>query len=722
MLDRFLAPSGVSHALKIEAELELGRRMASGALGNIILFGIIWAFSDITINLSSVTFYFGMGLVGTNLIRFVLSRTQPQFYPDLRRRWLLLNDACLFLTALLWGMLCEEVLRTYGLVHSTTAILLLITSGVSAGASNSLNTHKYRAIAFITLVIGIPFGYLANQGPGITLTFSLIFLAYHLFLTQQILTQSKIFWQVLESRKTIEDQKMVIERSLQVKTEFLANMSHEIRTPMNGIMGMITLLINSTKVRGDLEKLKIIQNCCLNLMNLVNDILDFSKLEADKLIIEHKSFGLAKCINELIDLFRAQAIEKGIGLSYSAGIDVPAWIVGDEVRFRQLISNLLSNAIKFSEKGEVSITSHAKEIGHHYYEIEFFIRDTGIGIPESIKDRLFQSFAQVDASTTRKFGGTGLGLAICKGLCEKMGGTISVESKVGEGSTFIVSLRASAAESEQPPVTLASEAALDPLLASKYPLTILVVEDNRVNQAVIMGMLHNLGYTADLAENGQEALDKVILKDYDLILMDCHMPVMDGFDSARKITEYFASKERSPKIIAVSASSMKSDIDRCFASGMSGFIAKPIAVSELTDVLASLKGTTTSRESNPNSEVAAGEESGNEPYDQVAFMANFHGLEDVAEDCIKTFLSIENTMVSAIEKAIEQQSNHDLQIAAHTLKGAVSIFRAESCRLLAWQLEQIGQSDNMSSAPDLFDKLRVELERLRKALNLRKAV
>jgi len=371
------------------------------------------------------------------------------------------------------------------------------------------------------------------------------------------------------------------------KAMFLANMSHEIRTPMNGIISMSNLLISSSSDPDQVKKLHIIQNCGNSLMELMNDVLDFSKLEANKIELDKNPFDLQATTEEVIDLFRSNASEKNIVIDCIYNDYVPRWILGDNTRFRQILSNLMSNAIKFTASGRIEIVVEGLKKNSSLWDIRFSVKDTGIGIPEEVQSKLFQSFSQVDASTTRRYGGTGLGLAISKGLCEKMGGTMSVQSEFGRGSTFKFNF-----ETEEAPISKIQSKTdkikkIDNELGKKHPLRILIVEDNPTNQLVAVELLSKLGYQADIAVNGREALEILERKSYDLIFMDCHMPEMDGFEATKKIVAKY--KNLRPTIVALTASTMKEDIDRCFSHGMDNFIAKPISIPKLIATLKECK-------------------------------------------------------------------------------------------------------------------------------------
>lgn len=370
--------------------------------------------------------------------------------------------------------------------------------------------------------------------------------------------------------------------SLKIKREFLANMSHEIRTPMNGVIGMCNLLLEECNEKSQVEKLKIIQNCGNTLLDLINDILDFSKLEAGRVELENNPFPIEKTILEVVDLLNSKASEKGLTLSYDrSGFDLD-WINSDVTRFRQILMNLIGNAIKFTSEGKISIQCSYKELADKKILVYCSVVDTGVGISEAAQAKLFASFSQVDASTTRQFGGSGLGLAICKGLSEMMGGTISVESKIGEGSNFTFSF---IAEKAMKQAVIQDQKPFESFKDLKFEsLKILIAEDNRVNQQVICGLLKKLGCHADVAANGNEVLSQLKHKGYDLIFMDCHMPEKDGFETTRIICQKY-NEDQKPRIVALTASTMKQDVEKCYASGMDGFLSKPIKIQSLVEVL-----------------------------------------------------------------------------------------------------------------------------------------
>lgn len=368
------------------------------------------------------------------------------------------------------------------------------------------------------------------------------------------------------------------------KSQFLAKMSHEIRTPLNGILGVVQLL-GKTKL-SQLQKnyLKLVDDSSESLLNIINDILDLSKVEAGKMTLEEKSFNLETLIQGVISLYDSQASQKSVRLSLVYDASLAKFFIGDPNRLNQVLLNLINNAIKFTDHGAVNIHVTGTQLTSTRTCLEIKVNDSGIGILPDVLETLFDPFKQADESTTRKYGGTGLGLAISKQIIDLMGGSISAQSEPQVGSSFIVLLtlkRDEILEQEESVVADYTEDAVT--TAAKLLGHVLVVDDSEINRIIAQHMLEDFGLTVAIAENGQEALEQLQIQTFDLILMDCEMPIMDGYEASKKIRNMQSCKERTP-IVALTADAFDENQKKCKEAGMDGFLSKPIMQSRLLGV------------------------------------------------------------------------------------------------------------------------------------------
>lgn len=393
-----------------------------------------------------------------------------------------------------------------------------------------------------------------------------------------------LVWQFLrlhQANKRARHSQHAAESANAAKSDFLANMSHEIRTPLNGVIGMSQLLLSGPITEASRPDLEIVKDSAQSLLTVLNDILDFSKMEAGQLEIVSEPFDLQHLLQRSVNLFLSPATAKGLALELSYPPGLHPHYLGDPNRIQQIMLNLLSNAMKFTPAGCIILRADLQSTNESLANLRLSVMDSGIGIDKATRARLFEKFVQADASTTRLFGGTGLGLAISRHLALLMGGDVSVESEPGRGSTFSLCLPLTI---HQPSATLlpkASKAAPAP----SFHGHILLVEDNAVNQKLMLRSLQRLNLTVSLAVDGQQAVEFVTQNTYDLILMDCQMPRLDGYQATRQIRQLPGPTTRTP-IIALTANAFAEDQSRCLAAGMDGYLSKPVDLSQLHNILA----------------------------------------------------------------------------------------------------------------------------------------
>ncbi|MEH2336995.1 MAG: ATP-binding protein [Nostoc sp.] len=509
------------------------------------------------------------------------------------------------------------------------------------------------------------------------------------------------------------------------KQGFLAMISHEVRTPIASVTGMASLLLDSGLTAEQQDFVETIHTSGNSLLKIINDFLDFSKIQSGNLELEEEPFGLRNCINEVLYLLAPKAREKGLKLTFLDTPKVPTRIVGDITRLRQILINLLSNAIKFTGTGSIEvsvITRKNSNINHsstNTDEIQFSVKDTGIGIPRDRLERLFKAFSQVNSSITRQYGGTGLGLAICKQLCELMGGKIWVESELSAGSTFYFTIAASIipeeSEVRSQELLLLSPPKSVPMSSSPSPdshkLRILLTEDNLVNQKIALKQLKSLGYSADVAGNGKEALQLLEKIPYDLILMDCQMPVLDGLETTKEIHRWqessFAGGCR-PVIIAMTANAMKEDKQMCLDAGMDDYLSKPVMKENLAATLEHWASVIfKAKEMDAVEQTVSTIDVGS-----VDLLINWERLHQLSEnnpefelELLQLFVEDIQPRIEIIKIAIATDNFEQLAREIHQIKGASANVGATTMHLAAEKLEQLAYNQERRGTTNIISEL-----------------
>lgn len=554
-----------------------------------------------------------------------------------------------------------------------------------------------------------------SDGAALSMLFIYIFVAIMTFSYESSQARDK---RLLSAQVAYSSQ--MTEKALRAsaaRSEFIANVSHEMRTPLNSIVGFSEILLERNSDPETRRMLETVGHQSETLLKLIDDVLDESKMGAGRLELSPHPFDLLAILEDVHSLGLVHAAERGISLSVDCASSVPRWLVGDDHRLKQVLVNLVGNAIKFTHQGSVTLRASCSSMKKESVRLRLEVADTGIGIPKDKQETIFEQFAQADGSTTRRYGGTGLGTTISRNLVRLMGGELLVESEPGQGSTFYF-------EIELPTSTEAEVQALEngennAGTPPRRPLRILVAEDYEPNQQVVRAHLESAGHAVHLAENGQAALEAFAREKFDIVLLDVQMPVMDGFEAARRIREMEATRKTAIPVplVALTANIDSATRARALESGMNHILTKPIRRQKLLHTLQRLVVQSSPASESIHSPAPPPAAESGPPIDLPRLLEDFNGNLSSATGLLRKFSAHLEATCAAMREALAQNNLEALRGGAHKTKGAASNYAAQAVAQVASQLEEAASRGNPVECAPLLGQLDFEKQRLLDFLN-----